>query len=117
MVDSNNTGVGYCIQRPEEETVMLLKNDEQRLPNSNKCHGNQINGKECVTFDKHRNNCDSLRWKNVTNGDEDVGVNNNNHIKNGIQTYRKPADDDLFDDEDPYAELQSYLEKVKVSIS
>ena len=112
MVDSS-TGSGYCIQRPEEEAVMLLKNDEQRLPNSNKRNDKQTNGDANVTFDKHRNNCDNLRKKTATSDDNIGGVNSNDGDDN---TAPQKFNDDLFsDDEDPYAELQSYLDKVKVS--
>lgn len=111
MVDSS---AGYC-EQPEKETVTLLKCDERRLPNSNKCNDKQTNDGD-VAFDKHRNNCDSLREKKAANTDEIVGVNNSGD--------NRPTDknhgDDLFGDdldEDPYTELQSYLEKVKVSFS
>lgn len=104
MVDSSNSSVGYSMERPEKETVMVLKNDKQRLPNPNKSSVRQINTNGNVTFDKHRSNCNSLREKNVTNGDG-----------NAAQCMEK-TNDDLFDDEDPYAELQSYLDKVKVSV-
>lgn len=118
IVDSS-TGSGYCIQRPEEEAVMLLKNDEQRLPNSNKRSDKQTNGDANVTFDKHRNNCDNLREKTATNDDNIGGVNSNAGDGDDNKAPQK-FNDGLFTDdfdEDPYAELQSYLDKVKVSIS
>lgn len=97
MVDSSNS-VGYSMERPEEETVMVLRNDKQRLPNSN---NSSANGN--AAFDKHRSNCDSVRERKATNGDDSTA-----------ECVDK-INDDLFDDEDPYAELQSYLDKVKVS--
>lgn len=115
MVDSSNSGAGCCIHRPEEETVMLLENDKQRLPNSNKYNDKQINDDASVTFDKHRNNCDNIHGSNERNGDESSGVNNSGDTKNIAQTPNKTADDLFVDEEDPYAELQSYLDKVKVS--
>lgn len=121
MVDSS-TGADYLRHRPEEETVMLLKNDERRLPNSNKCNNKQANDDNGghdgsrATFDK-RNHCDKLREKNATNSNETIGVNNNGNIQSVAQTVTTAGDDLFVDDldEDPYAELQSYLEKVKVS--
>lgn len=121
MVDSS-TGADYLRHRPEEETVMLLKNDERRLPNSNKCNNKQANDDNGghdgsrETFDK-RNHCDKLREKNATNSNETIGVNNNGNIQSVAQTVTTAGDDLFVDDldEDPYAELQSYLEKVKVS--
>lgn len=122
MVDSGN-GADYLTHRPEEETVMLLKNDNaRRLPNSNKCNHKQIrndnddNGSH-VSNDK-RNNCDKLRETNATKRNEISGVNNSSKDQNVGRTVTKSGSDDLFGDdfdEDPYAELQSYLEKVKVS--
>lgn len=103
MVDSSNSA-GYSMERPEEETVMALKNDKQRLPNANKSNAKQINTNGNGTFDKHRSNCDSVREINATNGNG-----------RAAQCTEK-INDDLFDDEDPYAELQSYLDKVKVSV-
>lgn len=115
MVDSGN-GADYCMHRPEEETVMLLRNDEQRPPNSNKYNDKQTNGDASVTFDKHRINCDSLHGKNATNGDESDGVNNSGDTnKSAAQPLTKSGDEAFGDEEDPYAELQSYLDKVKVS--
>lgn len=108
MVDSS---IGYCIQRPEEETVILLKNDERRLPNSNKRNDKQTNGDANVTYHEHRNNCDNLRDK--MNGDKIDGVDD------GDDMAPKKSGNDIFADdldEDPYAELQSYLDRVKVSI-
>lgn len=119
MVDSS-TGADYLRHQPEEETVMLLKNDEQRLPKSNKHTNddNRDNDGSRHPFDK-RNQCDKLREKNATNCNEISGVKNNDNIQNVAQTVTKTGDDLFVDDleEDPYAELQSYLEKVKVSTS
>lgn len=125
MVDSG-TNIGYCMQRrPEEETVMLLKNDVRRLPNSNKRNDKQINDDNAnVTFQKHQNNCDNLREKAATNDDKNSnngagGVNGSNGDGDD-KAPNKRAGDDLFADdldEDPYAELQSYLDRVKVSVS
>lgn len=110
MVDSS---IDYCIQRPEEETVMLLKNDERRLPNLNKRNDKQTNSDANVTYHEHRNNCDNLREKIVTNGDKIDGVDDSDEMA------PKKSGNDIFADdfdEDPYAELQSYLDRVKVSI-
>lgn len=122
MVDSGN-GAAYLTHRPEEETVMLLSNDnDRRLPNSNKCNHKQIrndnddNGSRVPN--DNRNNCDKLRETNATKRNEISGVNNGSNNENMGQTVTKSDGDDLFGDdldEDPYAELQSYLEKVKVS--
>lgn len=116
MVDSS-PGSGYCMQRPEEEAVMLLKNDEQRLPNSNKRNDKQTNGDANATFDEHRNNCDNLREETATNADKIGGVNSKDGDGDDKKAPPKFNDDLFTDDEDPYAELQSYLDKVKVSIS
>ncbi|XP_055304722.1 uncharacterized protein LOC129569659 isoform X4 [Sitodiplosis mosellana] len=119
MVDSS-TGTSYCIQRPEEETVMLLKNDERRLPNSSKRNDKQTNSDATVTFDKHQNNCDNLREKIATNDNKIGGVNSRDGDNGDDTKAPKKTGDDLFADdfdEDPYAELQSYLDKVKREIN
>lgn len=107
MVDSGS-GDNSVIHRPEEETVKLLKNKMQRSLNSNTCSPNKHtnNDGDSRTFDRHRKNCDILREKNATNSDE---INGDNKTTNQTENLV-----DNFDD-DPYAELQSYLDKVKVS--
>lgn len=111
MVDSGS-GDNSVIRRPEEEKVKLLKNKMQRLLNSNTCNSNKQtnNYGDSRTFHKHRKNCDILLEKSATNSDEINGDSRNiNQTEN---------EDDLSVDnfdEDPYAELQSYLDKVKVS--
>lgn len=128
MVDSSGAGVDYLMHRPEEETVMLLKNDERLLSKSNKRNDKQTNGdygggsgdsnSSSVTLDK-RNKDEKLREKSATNDDKFTGLNRsgNNQSKSIPQTMTHTAKDTLVDDldDDPYAELQSYLEKVKVS--
>lgn len=127
MVDSSGAGVDYLMQqRPEEETVTLLKNDERlTLSKSNNKHTNvkQTNGgySGSVALDE-RNKDEKLREKSATNDDKFTGLNRsgNNSQSTTPQTMTHAAAaakdafvDDL--DDDPYAELQSYLEKVKVS--
>lgn len=115
MVDSS-TVAEYLRHQPEEETVMLPENNEQRLTNKQTHDDNRHNDGSRLTFDK-RNHCDKLREKNATNVNEISGVNNNDNIQNAAQTVTTTGDDLLVDDldEDPYAELQSYLDRVKVS--
>lgn len=81
---------------------MLFTNDEQRLPSPN---DNRYNGSAAT--DKHRHNCDSLQGVNAMN------IND----INDAAAPKQPANDLFIDDldDDPYAELQSYLENVKVS--
>lgn len=127
MVDSSGAGVDYLMQRPEEETVTLLKNDERlTLSKSNNKHTNakQTNGdySGSVALDK-RNKDEKLREKSATNDDKFTGLSRSGNSNQSTipQTMTHSADaaakdsfvDDL--DDDPYAELQSYLEKVKVS--
>lgn len=129
MVDSSGAGVDYLMHRPEEETVMLLKNDEQlTLSKSNNKHNNDKhttsdcggNGSGSVTLDK-RSKDEKLREKSATNDDKFTDLNrsgNNQSIPQTMtHTNAAAAKDSFVDDldDDPYAELQSYLEKVKVS--
>lgn len=138
MVDSGSggggggAGVDYLMHRPEEETVMLLKNDERLLSKSNKRNDKQTNGDgsandKCInddnghsslTLDK-RNKDEKLREKSATNDDKFTGLNRSGSSQSIPQTMTNAAKDSFVDDldDDPYAELQSYLEKVKVSDS
>lgn len=125
MVDSSGAGVDYLMHRPEEETVTLLKNDERlTLLKSNNKHTNekQTNGDysgSSVTLDR-RNKDEKLREKSATNDDKFTGLNrsgnNNQSTIPQTMTHTAAAKDSFVDDldDDPYAELQSYLEKVKV---
>lgn len=128
MVDSSGAGVDYLMQqRPEEETVTLFKNDERlTLSKSNNKHTNakQTNGgySGSVALDE-RNKDEKLREKSATNDDKFTGLNRsgNSNSQSTIpqtMTHAAAAAKDAFVDDlddDPYAELQSYLEKVKVS--
>lgn len=132
MVDSSGAGVDYLMHRPEEETVMLLKNDERLLSKSNKRNDKQTNcdysgGSNSdssnssrngggVTLDK-RNKDEKLREKSATNDDKFTGLNRSGNNQSIPQTMTHTAKDSFVDDldDDPYAELQSYLDKVKVS--
>lgn len=135
MVDSSGAGVDYLMHRPEEETVTQLKNDERlMLSKSNSKHTNeqQTNGDSSgsVTLDK-RNKDEKLREKSATNDDKFTGLkhsgSSNQSTTPQTMTHHADADitaataavakDPLIDDldDDPYAELQSYLDKVKVS--
>lgn len=121
-VDSSIGAVCYT-QQPEKETVISMnKTNERTSSNLNKYTNNQDkqiandtnkNGENDV-FDKHRNICDNFVEK--------CGASNND-----MNGYNKGGDGDKMNDsavsdmysdnfeDDPYAELQSYLEKVKVS--
>lgn len=110
MVDSG-IGAVRCMQQPEQETVILMKNNEQRPSKLNKCNDKQTNNGENNVFDEHRHNCDNLRLKNASNDDTNGAANGGVKMNNGATM---DAYSDGFD-EDPYAELESYLEKVKVS--
>lgn len=129
MVDSSGAGVDYLMHRPEEETVMLLKNDERlTLSKSNNKHNNDKHTNSDyggVTLDK-RSKDEKLREKSATNDDKFTDLNRSGNNQSIPQTMTHTAAtaaaaaaakdsfvDDL--DDDPYAELQSYLEKVKVS--
>lgn len=112
MVDSGSSNSGVCnVQQPETETVISLKNDKQLLPKSNKCNDKQTtsNGAECtMPCNEQRANCDR-DGENATR----VIIEND---ATSISNYDDGGNVDLgIDDDDPYAELESYLEKVKVS--
>lgn len=142
MVDSGSgggggAGVDYLMHRPEEETVMLLKNDERLLSKSNKRNDKQTNGDgsandKCINDDNgnsssghsslrldKRNKDEKLREKSATNNYKFTGLNRSGSSQSIPQTMTNTAKDSFVDDldDDPYAELQSYLEKVKVSFS
>lgn len=112
MVDSGSEAI-FCVHQPEQETVISMKTNEQPKPKLNKCNDKQTNianNSENNVFDnKHRNNCDNLREINATNDDKNGVINGADKMNVGAT-----SEFDGFDD-DPYAELQSYLEKVKVS--
>lgn len=127
-IDTIDSGIGAvcCTKQPEQETVISMnKTNERTSSNLNKLTNNQDKKKitndtnkngENDLFDKHRKNCDNFDKKcgasnNVING-------NINGDGNGDKMNDSAVSDlfsDHFDD-DPYAELQSYLEKVKVSL-
>lgn len=130
MVDSSGAGVDYLMHRPEEETVMLLKNDERltlsksndnkQSNNDKQTNGNcgSIVGSSSQTPNK-RNNDEKLREKSAANDDKftDLNRSGNNQTTTMTHTTAIAAKDSFVDDldDDPYAELQSYLDKVKVS--
>lgn len=107
-----------------------MYNNEQSPQYLNKTNDKQISSRQT----RRPNHCDNLRIENEHTTNDDVrtmctNVNkpNSNHSTNdneieqthtvgataATMTTRTLNDDDL--DDDPYAELQSYLEKVKVS--
>lgn len=112
MVDSSN-GVICNVQQPETETVIPMKNDKQLPPNSNKCIENQRqtnNGVECAIpcnqRPQQRPNCDR---KNIASPAIEHDANSVNNCKINVSNVNSGLDED-----DPYAELESYLEQVKV---
>lgn len=114
MVDSGNNV--SCNHQPEKETVMLVDNSKQSQQNHNKLNDKQANITETQMSGKQLNNCDNLRAKNPSNENIEINYDDGDVSCDSkrMQTIAVDAfSDDL--DEDPYAELQSYLDKVKVS--
>lgn len=124
-VDSG-TGAVYYTQQPERETVISMnKTNERTSSNLNKYTNNQDkritndtnkNGENDVV-DKYRNNCDNFVEKYGASNN-DINGNSNGDGDGGSDKMNDSAVSDMYSDnfdDDPYAELQSYLEKVKVS--
>lgn len=119
-VDSGTGAVCYT-QQPEKETIISMNKIYGRTSsNLKKCTKtndkqitNDTNNGENYVFDKHRNNCDNFFEKCVSSNDMNTMIlGSDDKMNENAVTYLYS---DNFDD-DPYAELQSYLEKVKVSL-
>lgn len=90
----------------------------QHNPNNLKEQFKQTNNQHTKLYDKRQNNCDNLRIDetegNPTQNQMCTNVNSNYNRQQTLQRISNIFNDDS--DDDPYAELESYLEKVKVSV-
>lgn len=106
-------------QQPEKETVTTMNSNKQmqRNPNNANEQFKQTNNQHTKLYDKRQNNCDNLRIdeteENSTQNQMRTNVNSNYNRQQTLQRVSNTFNDDS--DDDPYAELESYLEKVKVS--
>lgn len=117
VATTNNNGNSQ--QQPEKETVTTMKSNKQIQHNPNNINEQfkQTNNQHTKLYDKRQNNCDNLRIDesegNPRQHQMRTNVNSNYNRQQTLQSASNAFNDDS--DDDPYAELESYLEKVKVS--